>query len=120
MKKECIENVENFHKKRSAFIIWKKQVLFLKNSTLSHLQWAQTLGIDIKEFNCLTRGYVLDNDIVFYKGNFEYDEQVTNDAKCFAETIKKECSLTFAKVYAGVIVGKIGTLFPKDKFLFDL
>ena len=64
------KKVESFHKTRIAFIILKKQVMFLKNSTLSHLQWAQSLGINKNEFNCLTRGYVLNNDIVFYKGIF--------------------------------------------------
>ncbi len=112
--------VESFHKSRIAFIILKKQVMFLKNSTLSHLQWTQSLGIDKNEFNQLTRGYVVNNDIVFYKGNFEFDEQTIEDAKNFSETIKKECSLTFAKVYAGLIVGKIGTIYPPNKHLFDL
>ena len=114
------EKVENFHKSRIAFIIWKKQVMFLKNSTLSHLQWAQSLGIDKNEFNCLTRGYILNNDIVFYKGNFEFDEQVIEDAKIFANTIKTEFSLPYAKIYAGLIVGKIGTIYPPNKHLFDL
>lgn len=114
------ENIEDFHKKRIAFIIWKNQVLLLKNSTLSHSQWAQSLGIDIKEFNSLTRGYVLNNDIVFYKGNFDFDEQVIEDAKYFSDAIKTECSLNFAKVYAGVNVGEVGTIYPPKKYLFDL
>ena len=114
------ENVENFHKSRIAFIVWGKQVLFLKNSTLSHLQWAQTLGIDKETFNDITRGYVLNHDIVFYKGNFEFDEQVIEDAKSFANTIKTECSLPYAKIYAGLIVGDIGTIYPPNKHLFDL
>lgn len=114
------ENIEDFHKNRIAFIIWKKQVLLLKNSTLSHSQWAQSLGIDIKEFNSLTRGYVLNNNIVFYKGNFDFDEQLIEDAKYFSDTIKTKCSLNFAKVYAGVIVGEIGTIYPPNKYLFDL
>jgi len=114
------ESIENFHKHRIAFIILKKQVLFLKNSTLSHLQWAKTLGIDKNEFNCLTRGYVLNNNIVFYKGNFDFDKQVIEDARTFANTIKSNCSLTCAKVYAGLIVGPIGTIYPPKKHLFNL
>lgn len=114
------ENAENFHKNRIAFMILGKRVLFLKNSTLSHLQWAQNLGIDIKKFNCLTRGYVLNGDIVFYKGNFEFDERVIEDAKNFSKAIKKECSLTSAKVYVGVVVGEHGSIYPPDKYLFDV
>ena len=114
------EKVDSFHKTRIAFIILKKQVMFLKNSTLSHLLWAQSLGIDKNEFNCLTRGYVLNNDIVFYKGNFEFDEQVIEDAKSFANTIKTECSLPYAKIYACLIGGEIGTIYPPNKHLFDL
>lgn len=114
------EKVETFHKQRTAFIILDNRVLYLKNSKLSHLQWAKNLGIDETKFNSLTRGYILNNDIVFYKGNFDFDEQVIDNAKKFSETIKKECSLSQANVYAGLIIGKIGTIYPPKKHLFDL
>ena len=61
-------NVETFHKQRTAFIIINNEVLFLTNSKLSHFEWAQTLGVNEEVFITLTRGYVLNGNIVFYKG----------------------------------------------------
>lgn len=117
---EINEKVGNFHQQRTAFIILDNKVLYLKNSKLSHLQWAKELGIDEIKFNSLTRGYVLNNDIVFYKGNFEYDKQVITDAHKFAPQILKHCLLENAKVYAGLIVGEVGTIYPPNKYLFEL
>ena len=114
------KSVEDFHQQRTAFIIWDNNVKYLKNSKLSHLQWAKELEIDETQFNSLTRGYVLNNNIVFYKGNFEYDEQVITDANTFAPQILKECLLEKAKVYVGLVIGEIGTIYQPDKYLFDL
>lgn len=114
------EKVETFHKQRTAFIILDNRVLYLKNSKLSHLQWAKNLGINETKFNSLTRGYILNNNIVFYKGSFDFDEQVIDDAKKYAKQILKNCLLKNAKVYAGLIVGEVGTMYPPNKYLFEL
>ena len=107
-------------KSKSSFIILKDNLLFLKDSTQSHLQWAMSLGIDESEFNALTRGYVLDGNIIFYKGNFDYDELVIKDANRYAKEIQKECSLINAKVYVGLEIGEIGSIYPPKQYLFDL
>lgn len=114
------QSVESFHKKRIAFIIRKDDVLYLKNSALSHKQWCEQLGINEEEFNSLTRGYFLGETIVFYKGNFGFDSHVMEDAKKFAPKIKQELNINSAKVYVGLIPGDIGTVFPPEKYLFDL
>lgn len=114
------EKIITFHKERTAFIILDNKVVYLKNSELSHLQWAESLGIDETTFNSLTRGYVLNNNIVFYKGNFDFDKQVINHANKFAKQILNDCLLKTAKVYAGVIIGEIGTIYLPNKHLFNL
>ena len=113
------QNVEDFHKQRTAFLIINNNVLFLTNSKLSHFEWAQTLNVTEETFKTLTRGYVLNNDIIFYKGKFEFDDQVIADAHKFALIIKTKCGLKTASVYVGVIAGEIGTIFPPNKHLFD-
>ena len=85
------QNVEDFHKQRTAFLIINNNVLFLTNSKLSHFEWAQTLNVTEETFKTLTRGYVLNNDIIFYKGKFEFDDQVVSDAHKFAPIIKTKC-----------------------------
>jgi len=117
--KEEQEKTESFHSKRIAFLIINNDILFLKNSTMSHLQWAKSIGISEEKFNNITRGYCLNNDMVFYKGNFEFDDLVIEDANKFASKIKENCNLSFAKVYAGLDVGN-GEIWPPKKFLFEL
>ena len=114
------DNVENFHKERIAFIILNNKILYLRHSKLSHLQWANSIGISETDFNSLTRGYILNNNVVFYKGNFDFDKQVLDDAMKFAKTIKLDCNLNNVKVYAGLIAGKPGTIYPPKQYLFDL
>ena len=114
------EFAEDFHKKRIAFLIVDGKLLLLKNQKLSHFEWARSIGVSEEEFNNLTRGYVLDGKIVFYKGNFDFDEQVVKDAEDFAEVIKAECGLSFAGVYAGVVISEGGGIYPPKKHLFDL
>lgn len=112
--------VEDFHLKRIAFLIFNNKVLFLRNSTKSHLQWAKELNISEEEFNLITRGYSIDDKIVFYKGNFDSDQQVESDAKKFSNEIAKFCNLSCAEVYCGLIVGKPGEIYKPKKKLFEI
>ena len=113
------EKTEKFHLIRIAFIIIDGQINFLQNSHFSHFEWAKSLEIDEIKFNTLTRGYVLNNDAIFYKANFEFDEQVINDAHLFAKIIKDFCSLKNINVFVGLDVGN-GDIWPPKKFLFNI
>lgn len=114
------EKIDELHKKRTAFIVVDKKVLYLTDSTMSHYQWATSLGLDIEKFNDLTRGFVQENLIVFYKGNFQYDENVIKDAENYAFEIMQFCKLKNAQIYVGMKVGKIGEKWSPDKYLFSL
>lgn len=113
------KKAESFHQSRTAFLIIDDKVHFLQNSKMSHLEWAKTLGLTEEEFNNITRGYALGENIVFYKGNFCYDDKVIADAKMYAKDIKTFVNIPIAKVYAGLIVG-IGTVWPPREFLFEI
>lgn len=109
-------DVKEFHKKRIAFIIYENKVFYIKDSTFSHWEFAQTLGISKEIFDDLCRGYYLDGKLIFYKGNFIYDDEIIDLAKLHLEEIKKELKLEKVKVYFGQKVGKIGEAWPPDYF----
>ena len=89
-------------------MIVKGKLLFLENSAMSHFEWARTLGVDEKTFEQLVRGYYKDGEIVFYKGNFVYDDECVRQAQRFATKIKTRANQTKVKVWCGLKVGKIG------------
>ena len=114
------KQVEHFHEKRTAFLIIDGIIKFLQGSKMSHWEWAKTLGVDAEKFNSITRGYAMDNNIVFYKGNFEYDDSVIADAEKFASDIKLFAGFEKAKVFVGLDNIGIGKVWPPKTFLFDL
>ena len=67
-KEEEIKEAE-FHKKRIAFLIVNNEILFLQNSPMTHYEWAKSINIDVSNFDEITRGYALNNEIFFYHGN---------------------------------------------------
>ncbi len=128
-KVDCFENIENskqallvnkLHKQRIAFLIIDNKVLYLKNSEMTHYEWAVSLGINDNIFNTLTRGFIYNNNLVFYKGNFGYDESVINNAKKYAKIIMQNCKQKMADVYVGVNIGKIGDNWKPKQYLFSL
>ena len=114
------ERAREFHNKRTAFLILNGEVKFLKNSGMSHFEWAKTLGVDEENFNQLVRGYHLGDLIVFYKGNFTYDDAVISTAQTFATEIKNQCCPNqVCKVYCGVKVGQV-EVWPPDLFIKEV
>lgn len=109
-------DVKEFHKRRVAFIIYENKVFYIKDSTFSHWEYAQTLGVSKETFDNLCRGYYLDGKLIFYKGNFEYDDELINYAKQFFDEIKDELKLEKVNVYFGQKIGKIGEAWPPDYF----
>lgn len=110
------EEVNNFHKRRIAFLIYENKVFYIKDSTFSHWEFAQTLNISKETFDNLCRGYYLDGKLIFYKGNFTYDEEMISFAKQYFDEIKKELNLEKIEVYFGQKIGKIGEAWPPDYF----
>lgn len=109
-------DVKDFHKNRIAFIIYNNTVHFMKDSELSHWEFAQTLGIEKEIFDELCRGYYLNEKLIFYKGNFEYDDNLIDYAKQYFYEIKRVLKLEKVNVYFGQKIGKIGEAWPPDYF----
>lgn len=111
--------VDDFHKNRIAFLIYNNKVNILKNSTMSHFEWFKSLGgKDENTFNLLTRGYFFEGDLVFYKGNFEYDEAFAESIKTVCEDVCSAIGLECCKIYLGLIkIKNERGFFPPDKLL---
>ncbi|MBE6160083.1 MAG: hypothetical protein E7157_03440 [Lactobacillales bacterium] len=99
---------QKFHVSRIAFMIINNEIIYLENSKMSHIEWYKSLGYKEEDFNNIVRGYTKDNKIIFYKGDFLYDDETINTAITFAPIIKEYINNENAEVYAGVIKGKIG------------
>ena len=108
---------QQFHKERIAFLIINDSVLFLENSGMSHKEWFESLKIDTVDFEQVVRGYVKDNNIVFYKGDFIYDDEVIKKAYEFYKHIMEKTHLHNADVYCGVQKGKVGEVWKFIKKL---
>lgn len=96
---------EEFHERRVGFMILNGKIIFLENNKNSHYFWAKELGIKRDEFEQLVRGYYLNNRIIFYKGNFSYDNECINAAKNYSKQIKEFCKAGQTEVWCGVKVG---------------
>ena len=113
-------DVQDFHKKRIAFIIYDNKVFYMKDTILSHWEFAQTLGISKEVFDTLCRGYYLDEKLIFYKGNFEYDDDLIDYAKEYFDEIKAELNLEKVNIYFGQKIGKIGEAWPPDYYYGEI
>jgi len=118
-KDEEIKEAE-FHKKRIAFMIINDDIMFLQNSPMTHFEWAKSIEdkvkIDLSNFDKITRGYYLNNEIFFYQGNFDANDQVISDAKKYTKIICNKFNLNNPSVYAGMEIGEVGTRWkPKVK-----
>ena len=87
---ETKDEARDFHKQRKSFIILDGQLEFFpEGSSMSHYEYCETKGLTKEVFNQITRGYYLNDNAVFYKDNFIYDEEVIENALKAADEISK-------------------------------
>lgn len=109
---ETKEEARNFHKHRKAFVILNDILEFLpEGSTMSHFEYCQTKGLDKNSFNKITRGYYLNGNVVFYKDNFIFDENVINEALNYLEKISSKVLSNEFEIYFGQL--------PEENFALD-
>ena len=99
---ETKDEARVFHKRRTAFIVIEDKLYYIKNSEQSHWEFCQKRGVSKEQFNKMTRGYYIDGNIVFYKGNFTYDEELIKDGLKYIMKIKEDCKLGKMKIYFGL------------------
>ena len=98
-----------FHKSRLAFMIIDDEIMYLENSGMSHIEWYRSLGLDENRFNDIVRGYYKNGRLIFYKGDFMYDDETIECAKKYARIIKEKVNDNNLEVWVGVEKGEIGT-----------
>ena len=84
------------------FMIHNNQVLFLQNSNMDFREWYLSLDGDINNYDSLIRGFVIKDKMIFFKGNFNYDEEVINAAIEYSDYIKKVIKNDELRVFCGI------------------
>lgn len=109
---ETKDEARDFHKQRKAFIILNGTLEFLPEGTaMSHFEYCQTKGLEKEEFNKITRGYYLNGNLIFYKDNFVYDNDVICEGLNFVKQISEILSLDKFEIYFGQL--------PEQNFALD-
>ena len=99
---ETKDEARDLHKHRKAFIILNGKLEFLPDgSKMSHYEYCQTKKLSKEEFNKITRGYYLNGNVVFYKDNFIYDDNLISEALKFVSEISEKIETTEFDIYFG-------------------
>ena len=99
---ETKDEARDFHNKRKAFIILNSKIEFLpEGSSMSHFEYCKEKGISKEVFNTITRGYYLNGNLVFYKDNFIYDENLIIEALKLINEFAKELGIGEFDIYFG-------------------
>jgi hypothetical protein len=101
---EYIFGDERNTKTRKAFLIVNNKIVFKPpGSSMSNYDFAMLLGITSKEFSNLIRGYYLDGHVVFYKGNYMYDDELIKEALTHLDYISRTVNDDEFDIYFGVL-----------------
>ena len=109
---ETKEEARDFHKQRKAFIIIDGNLEFLPDgSDMSHFEYCETKGLSKDDFNKITRGYYLSGNVVFYKDNFIFDDEVIEIGLDVVDEISKKINIDEFEIYFGQL--------PEQGFALD-
>lgn len=104
---ETKDEARDFHRRRKAFVIINEKLEFLpEGSSMSHYEYCQTKGLSKEEFNQITRGYYLNGNVIFYKDNFIYDEEVIENALQVIDEISEKIRVYEFEIYFGQLPEK--------------
>ena len=99
---ETKDEARDFHKQRKAFIILNGVLEFLpEGSTMSHYEYCQSKGLSKDEFNKITRGFYLNGNLIFYKDNFIYDDDLIKESLTHVNEIASILKLDEFNIYFG-------------------
>lgn len=99
---ETKDEARDFHKQRKAFIILNGILEFLpEGSTMSHYEYCQSKGLSKDEFNKITRGFYLNGNLIFYKDNFIYDDDLIKESLTHVNEIASILKLEEFNIYFG-------------------
>ena len=73
---------------------------------MSHFEYCQTKGLNKEEFNKITRGCYLNKNLVFYKANFIYDDDLIEESLKYLKQIQEKVESNQFEIYYGVLLEK--------------
>lgn len=88
---------------RVLFLIIGSEVKYLQNSNMDHREWFVSLGYDPASFDSVVRGYVIGKRILFFKGAYQYDDEVIRAAKMFTPNIRFTMNDTSLEAWCGIV-----------------
>ncbi len=91
------------------FMIYNDEIKFLTNSEMDHKEWYLSLGGDINNYDNVIRGFVINNQIIFFKSNLSYDQEVIDMASKCAPIMKQQLKNPSLKVCCGITPGMDGS-----------
>lgn len=110
---ETKDEIRDFHKQRKAFIILNGILEFLpEGSSMSHYEYCLTKGLNKDEFNKITRGFYLNGNLIFYKDNFIYDNDLIEESLNHVNEIAAVLEIEEFDIYFGQL--------PENNFIPDL
>ena len=90
------------------FIVWNGEIKFLQNSTMDHKEWYLSLGGNLEDYDNVIRGYIVEDKIIFFKANLNYDTEVIDFATKMGFTMKQQLNQPSYKICCGINPGHDG------------
>ena len=93
---------------RILFIVINGEIKFIQNTTMDHREWYQSLGGNMDEYENVIRGYIMDNKIIFFKANLNYDSEVIDFATKMGIPMRNQLNHPEYKICCGIDPGHDG------------
>ncbi|MBR3211046.1 MAG: hypothetical protein IKF71_03805 [Bacilli bacterium] len=101
------------------FIVMDGEIKFLKDSTMDHKEWYQSLGGSMDQYDQVIRGYVMEGKIIYFKANLNYDDEVISFALKTGLKMKLQLHDMSLKVCCGIDPGHDGSKWEPILILND-
>jgi len=103
---EMITKEKKFHNRRIAFYVNEDNIIVFIKKGQSHIEYFNEIGHS-EYINFITRGYVLDDHVIFYKGNnFDIPKNLTIET--ILELVSSMNIPSIKWIGLGCIIGKVG------------
>jgi len=94
---------------RILFMIFNGEIKFINSNSMDHREWFKSLGGLDQNYESLIRGYIMNNNLIFVKGNnLGYDNEVIDIARKCGPLIRQQLNRNDLIICCGVNPGENG------------
>ena len=104
---------------RIVFIIYNNQIHYAQNPNMDHRELYLSIVGNTDNYESSIRGFVMGDEIIFFKNNLSYDKDVINMACKCAPMIKQQLNNPYLKVCCGINPGQNGSAWEPILILND-